>query len=214
MKHRLYKNAIASLIVTLGLTVGACANLNSSPVKNSRPKDFLDISGHIAPALHHYVSFRIIQTYVSTNPRCAKTTNTIEGIKEPPSFSTTYPAQPNASGTYHIRIPLDAFIPGPCHWKATNAGYTLTNREYTDQPRGYALFNFDRQYALPMQSINFDPKHLFSTKTASHNPPLYTFLCNKQATACKSHLSKGESAIIYLQPNHSHHQIININLQK
>jgi hypothetical protein len=56
-------------------------------------------------------------TYAAYNPHCQVWISRFAGISGMPGHPDYYPVYPNAKGDYRIRIPIDRYKPGKCHWK-------------------------------------------------------------------------------------------------
>ena len=197
------RQLLSSLILLSVFGLASCSSWRERPQENPHPQYYLTLKGHIAKPLQNKVRLRFIQAYVGSNPKCAAESDPISGIKENPARSFTHLAELDANGNYEIKVPLDKYLPGYCHWQSYDMGITLTNQEYHYESDGYGF-------------INYNDKQSASTYLA--NPKIYNYLCpinvdNTEAgDNCDISLVPSASMLpIYFKTNHSHQLIVSVN---
>ena len=100
---------------------------NHLPVENTHPKYFMTVKGNIAPALKDKVKLKWVASYYTTNPKCRRTINKLEGISSYLERDFTYQVKPDDKGNFNFKIPLDRFEPGICNWQMLNIEYYLNS---------------------------------------------------------------------------------------
>ncbi len=93
------------------------------PIKNPHPKYFMTVRGNIDPRLRFPLT--ITAEYDSTNIACNVETNPMVGAINSRVKNLTYEAQPNQSGDFSLKIPLDYYLPGLCDWHITDIAYSF-----------------------------------------------------------------------------------------
>jgi len=179
------------LVIWIDFSVSACADMKEKPKLNPQPQYFLTLHGVVSPKLNKTIQLTFIQAYVGSNPKCAKTTNFLAGIKENPSRSIVYHIHPESNGHYQVKIPLDRYTSGFCQWAPWALGYTLSQEDFELQSDGYGLINYDNK------------------QSQKYNPSYINFIC-KNADSCHVRIPRNSDAIIYLRTNKSYTQELNI----
>ena len=129
-----------SIIISLLLLLSSCHHKDNlltgkyQPQLNPHPKYFFTVQGYVAPELinHIKVGWRI--TYIGANDKCDYVANSFEGINASRSVTVYYHPKPNSSGHYQIKIPLDKYSSGYCHWQAC----TVETNYGTEDLDGYS----------------------------------------------------------------------------
>ncbi len=111
-------------VVSLLLVLSTCSHKDNlltgkyKPQLNPHPKYFFTVQGYVAPELinHIKVGWRIM--YIGANDKCDYVANSFEGINASRGITVYYHPKPDKSGRYQIKIPLDKYSSGYCHWQA------------------------------------------------------------------------------------------------
>ena len=108
------------------------------PVVNPHPRYFMTVQGHISPSLKDKVKLKWIATYSSTEKKCDVIYNHLEGVVGWRQIKLKHIATANASGDYELKIPLDRYKPGDCHWKiASITDYSGINNHFGTTIAGF-----------------------------------------------------------------------------
>ncbi len=97
-----------------------------SPHKKAHPRYFVTISGNISPHLSKPIYLGYWAHYAAYNPKCGEWINWVEGVKGMPARTHFYPAKPNKSEDYVIKVPIDQYKAGRCDWKIEGIDMTMS----------------------------------------------------------------------------------------
>lgn len=147
------RQLLGGLILLNVFGLASCSSWREHPQENPHPQYYLTLKGHIAKPLQSKVRLRFIQSYVGMNPKCAVASNPLSGIKENPARSFTHVAELDTNGNYEIKVPLDKYLPGYCHWQSWGMGLTMTDQEYHYISTGLAFINYSNKEAKPYNSF-------------------------------------------------------------
>ena len=88
------------------------------PTLNPKPQYFMTIKGNVSPSLIGKVRLKWVARYASSDVRCDKTYNYIEGVSGWRYMDIPYIAKLSSSGSYALKIPLDYYQSGGyCSWQ-------------------------------------------------------------------------------------------------
>lgn len=120
-----YRSITLLLLVTLlcGCQSKPKEDPKFKPVLNPTPKYFITYKGFIDPSLNHLVKLTILTIYTSTNPKCRKEINKLEGVSAPRERLHYSYVKPGPSGHFSYKVPLDKFTLGFCKWRIGWANY-------------------------------------------------------------------------------------------
>lgn len=173
MKKRYIVAVIVVMIIAIFVVHHYVFKLRNAPIINKDQKYFLIIHGNISPQLHRAVHLFFLQTYVGTATQCYHTTNVLAGAEAGPYRTMNYQAVPNSSGSYTVKIPLDKYRLGYCHWVPWTLQYRLLppHVNISDSAQGNSLISF--------------------TKKDTNAPKTYQFSCSSlKARSCQAEIPK------------------------
>jgi len=116
-KHKIIGSMIVIVIASL-LALHMFYKYQRAPKLNPHPKYFVTISGNIQPHMPYPQTLMFRATYAAYNPKCSIWISYLEGVPGMPGHPVYYPVHPNTKGDYKVKIPIDAYKPGMCDWKA------------------------------------------------------------------------------------------------
>ena len=144
------------IIASLLLLLAGCSGSNHypdstkvpakyKPTVNPHPKYFMTVKGFIDPRLQHRIHLTIVVEYDTYNPKCDLWISHFNGVQSPWQIFNDYPIHPDNKGNYHIKIPLDYYLPGKCDWNAAAILY----RDYkTSDSNSPFVVMFDQKARL------------------------------------------------------------------
>ena len=100
------------------------------PVLNPHPQYFMTVKGHIDPALLNKLKVTWSLGYSTTNPKCEVTVNRFAGVSAERDLTENYQVKPGPDGSYHLKLPLDKYLPGHCGWELGAIGYAYHYGSY------------------------------------------------------------------------------------
>ncbi len=136
-----------------------------SPHKKAHPRYFVTISGNISPHLSKPIYLGYWAHYAAYNPKCGEWINWAEGVKGMPARTHFYPAKPNKSGDYVIKVPIDQYKVGRCDWKIDNVD-----------------FQYAFQKIKPLYEKSTEPTFLMRFGNYKKDYPLFVLNKNLKAT--------------------------------
>lgn len=158
-------------------------HLREKPILNPQPKYFVTISGYISPKLKGKFNLTFEQISSTTADACFHEVSMLSGLMEAPNKIDLYRAQPNSKGYYVLKIPLDKYNSGYCHWIPWSLSYSYDK-------------NFKPiDYSTPL--INY------GNITEKYNPKKYDLICDNKKLKCKIKLKNGTSMILFLKTKDS-----------
>ncbi len=86
-----------------------------APVLNPHPQYFFTIKGHMDKALTATMTPRFYASFQSSNDKCLRLDNWLEGAHGPRIVNKMY-SNMDTNGNYFIKIPIDKYKPGMCGW--------------------------------------------------------------------------------------------------
>jgi hypothetical protein len=164
------------------------------PAKNSHPKYFLTVKGHVDPAMKDQLKLTWTMYYYTTNHQCDKTYNWFEGVSGERQIFKHFKVTPDARGYYQLKLPIDAVKPGFCRWVTGAASYHFT---YNDFKRPADAFS----------TLSFSPTGRKKTGVIKRS-----FMCNNQA--CSFAPGNTIELSYNLSTEASHRTIINFKQTK
>lgn len=173
---------IYSLVIAIAIMTGCGSTFASSykPKLNTKPKHFLTIKGHIDKSLLGKISLKIEQ--VTSTAKCFYNTNVLAGSESSYSIKDRYRARANKNGNYEIRIPINRYEKGKCHWKPY-----LTSWDVTYKSSG---------------KKNYGPLAVYSYKSNQEKQTVKgTIYCSPLKGSCVYKASKGSDAYMVINSN-------------
>jgi hypothetical protein len=86
------------------------------PVLNQAPKYYIILKGHIDSSLQPYFKLKWNVAYYGMKSICPQVLNEVAGIVAPQQEHEIFITRPDKRGNYSVKIYLDKYLPGYCHW--------------------------------------------------------------------------------------------------
>jgi hypothetical protein len=116
-----------TVIGAILLCFSACSNSQIAsntgkykPIINTHPRYFVSVSGHIDPQINHSIQLKLVARYTSTLKACDIDHDKFEGIVNWRWRDVVFEPVRDQAGDYYIKIPLDYYRPGYCHWSVAS----------------------------------------------------------------------------------------------
>jgi len=117
-------------VIALVVWISVRDHLRYHPAKNPQPKYFLTVKGHVDPKLKNDLKLEWGTSYATTNPKCNKTYNWLEGVSGERIENLNYAVTFSSNGDYQLRIPIDGLIPGYCGWEVGDVYFSFKYKKF------------------------------------------------------------------------------------
>lgn len=105
------------LLLLAALVIYEIPKIKYYPWRNFQPQYSVTIKGHVDPKIAGVVKLKWIANYSSSVPECDVMYNWFSGNIGPRSRVISFSPIIQPSGDYEVKIPIDYFKPGYCHWE-------------------------------------------------------------------------------------------------
>ena len=117
---------IALSLLAIGGGYYSFSQLKYQPKINPNPKYFITVKGHVSPRLKDKITLEWISEFATTNPKCDKTVNYLEGVDVPRISKKNYSI--DSRTVYQKQIPLNYYFPGYCAWMLKDIRYEIKTK--------------------------------------------------------------------------------------
>jgi len=130
--------------------------LRYHPAKNSQPKYFLTVKGHVDPAIQKSLKLTWVSDYYTTNPICNEYGDFgdwLEGASAERHIHRLFDVKPNQAGKYSIQIPIDYYNPGFCGWAPGEVYFSFKYKEFDYSADADTAFGLDKNGRVNHQTL-------------------------------------------------------------
>ena len=166
------RTANICIVIMLSIASASCDyfddTLNESykPVINNSPQHLLKIHGKIDPSINLVITTK----YLTTNKKCSKTVNWLEGVKSKGTHRIDHPVN-SKEGLYEVLVEYETLLPGDCQWKIFSIEYSLSKNNierkdhlfpttlirFTAEPSHIPDFSIECDFSMTMPSGSIVP---------------------------------------------------------